>query len=109
MICAYGFLVILRDFLIFTYQIFGRVCEIFVNLGSGAAAWAFFGARRHGDFAGPCGRFGAWAYPYIARRCKAVQQPYMGRIEQKKSPAFQRGGVFWLLVAARLLELRRAL
>ena len=109
MICAYGFLVILGVFLIFAYQILGRVCEIFVNLGPDAAAWGVLWARRHGNFAGPCGRFGARVYPYTARHCKAVQQPYMGRIEQKKSPAFQRGGVFWLLVAARLLELRRAL
>ena len=43
LICAYGFLAILRDFLIFAYQILGRDCEIFVNLGPDAAAWAFCG------------------------------------------------------------------
>lgn len=92
LICAYGFLAILCVFLIFAYQILGRVCEIFVNRGCGAAAWGILWARRHGDFAGLYGRFWAWVYPYTARHCKAVQRPYMGRIEQKKSPAFQRGG-----------------
>lgn len=92
MICAYGFLAILCDFLIFAYQILGRDCEIFVNRGPGAAVWGVLWARRRGDFAGPCGRFRARVYPYTARHCKAVQRPYMGRIEKKKSPAFQRGG-----------------
>lgn len=72
MICTYGFLAILRDFLICEYQFLGRVCEIFVNLGLDATAWAFFGARRHGDFTGLYGRFVAWVYPYTPRHCKAV-------------------------------------
>lgn len=104
LICAYGFLAILCDFLIFTYQIFGRVCEIFVNLGSGATAWGVLWARRHGDFTGLYGRFGAGVYPYTPRHCKAVQWPYMGcAMGTKKPPAFA-GGVVALVIYCALLS-----
>lgn len=109
LICAYGFLTILCVFLIFAYQILGRDCEFFVNRGPGAAAWGILWARRYGDFAGPCGRFGTRVYPYTARRYKAVQRLYTGRIKQKKNRPQKRAAVYFgLFVAAGLLELRRS-
>ena len=86
-------------FLICEYQFLGRVCEIFVNLGPDAAAWAFFGARRDGDFAGPCRRFGARVYPYTSRRCGAVQRPYMGpTMDTKNAPLFSGAGIMFYLL-----------
>lgn len=80
-------------FLIFAYQILGRVCEIFVNMGPGAAAWAFSG---HAVTAILRGLVGVLGRGYIRIRLGVAglySGPIWADIGTKKCPAFQRGGV----------------
>ena len=95
-------------FLICEYQIFGRVCEIFVNLGSGAAAWAFSGHAVTAILRGLVGVFWGAVYPYTPRHCKAAQRPYLGPCkEHKKAPLFSGAGLFWFTCCALLSDNRR--
>lgn len=98
MICAYGFLAILCDFLIFAYQILGRDCEIFNNRGAVLPHGAFCGHAVAAILRGLVGFFGRW---YIRIR-PGVARLYGGPIwglqgTKEKPPAKAGGGVFWFI------------
>lgn len=76
-------------FLIFAYQIFGRDCEIFVNLGPDAAAWVFFVGAPSRRFYGALWAFlgvGISVYGQALKGCTAAL--YAARNGHKKAARF---------------------
>ena len=109
MICAYGFLAILRDFLIFAYQILGEfvkfltglVCENFVNLGPDAAAWAFLGHAVTAILRGLVGVFGAGHIRILPGVARLYSGPILGLARDTKRPPAFAGGVVVLFYLFR--------
>lgn len=104
LICAYGFLAILCDFLIFAYQIFGRVCEIFVNLGPDAAAWAFSGRASTAILRGRVGVLGRGHMRILSGIAGLYSGPIWGLARDTKRPPAFAGGVVALVIYCALLS-----
>lgn len=91
LICAYGFLAILCDFLIFAYQILGWDCEFFVNRGPGAAARGRFVGTSSRRFCGALQAFSGKGISVYVPALQGCTAALYGADRVKEKPRFSAG------------------